>query len=351
MHGKLTLAIVIAALSLQSVFAEEFPAGKIVDKVVCSDDRDFSYVLYLPTSYQPARKEKYPVLFVMGPGGGNANELRRYIRGAEKNNWILAMSIESRNRYNLSDRALDAMVEDVFDRFPVNTRRCYSSGMSGGGREAFSLALRMKGRIIGIIPCGAGDSSSPYSGSALAYGLCGGRCFNRWDMAITFNNRFRSHKGHLRFFHGGHDWAGDSLLCDAISWMNGQYLKKKGSREELAEFSTMLLGEIEQKMDSDPYSAYENACVLADIQKAPDCAKAKKIVAKLKADPKVKAYVQALKDLDDFVDQHFNTNVMDYRNNPVNSRQESDAQRLQEKYKETPLASVFEDFGKACVSP
>lgn len=328
-----------------SLFAQQYKAGEMIEGIRCKDDRDFSYILYLPTSYDAARTDKYPVMFVMSPSGGKARSLTRYIEGAEKNNWILAMSTESKNNYNKSHDAIEAMVEDVFDLFHVNEKRCYSSGMSGGGREAFWLANEMKSEIIGIIPCGAGDSGNTYKNRALAYGLCGGSCFNRWDMTITFNERIKD-DGRLRFFPGGHTWAGEDLITDAMTWLNAKYLAKKGSKVEVDQFSEMLFSSIKDNYETDPVFAYENALVLSELKKGPQNAQIKKVLAKLQMDPTIKTYIQAQDDMEDFADEHFNTDVMDCYNNSCTSRQKKDAEKLLAKYKDTPQADVITHFGK-----
>lgn len=339
-----TACTVIFSLCI-SIHAQPFKCGEIINKVQCEDDRDYSYVLYLPSKYDENRADKYPVMFVMSPGGGNTKRLQRYLLGAEKNNWILAMSVESRNSFTKNEQAIEAMIEDVFDRFLVNKKRCYASGMSGGGRETFALANKMKSNIIGIIPCGAGDSGSKYQCRALAYGLCGGKCFNRWDMALTFYERIKD-DGRLRFFNGGHVWADEALLFDAMTWLNAKYLAKKGSKTEIDQFSEMLFGEIKKKYEDDPYFAYENATVLSELKKAPHAAQTKKILAKLKTDPRIKLYSEAVEDMDDFCDEHFSTDVMDCYNNRCTSTQKKDAQKLLAKYRTTPLAKTIEQFGE-----
>jgi len=139
-----------------SVFPEEYSAGQLVPRIQCDDD--YSYILRLPKNYDPVREEEWPVLFVMSPNGGKEKSLRPYIPGADLCGWILAMSVESKNGTTDSHEAITAMMGDVFDRFPVNEKRCYASGFSGGGREAFWMANKFRRNIIGIIPSGAGDS-------------------------------------------------------------------------------------------------------------------------------------------------------------------------------------------------
>ena len=104
---------------------------------------EWSYHVYLPTSYTTDRK--WPVLFIMSPVGGNAGTLDRYIQGAEMNNWILAVSVQSKNGSEVTEAPITAMVDDVCKRLPIDPKRIYSSGMSGGTRMAFWLSEEMKG--------------------------------------------------------------------------------------------------------------------------------------------------------------------------------------------------------------
>ena len=219
LRNVITGALLAATVAV--VRAGKYETGKLIPEVQCrhAQAQSYSYMLYLPSGDPPDREVKWPVLFVMGPEGGTEEGIRCYIKGAEKNRWIVAMSIQSKNGFAGSKNAIAAMAGDVFKRFAVDKERCYASGMSGGARLAFWLANEREQNIIGIIPCGAGDAGNRYSSRAFAYGLCGGYCFNRWDMAITFNRRI-STRGRLRFFEGGHVWADEDLLSDAIGLEN-----------------------------------------------------------------------------------------------------------------------------------
>ncbi|RKX47291.1 MAG: hypothetical protein DRP64_01485 [Verrucomicrobia bacterium] len=341
---SLITKILLAGLAV-GVCAREYETGKLTEEIQCRKAQSYSYMLYLPSGYTPGRETKWPVLFAMDPGGGTKDGIRRYIKGAEKNNWIVAMSIQSKNGFGRSKHAIAAMVGDVFKRFIVDKSRCYASGMSGGARMAFWLANERENNIIGIIPCGAGDAGNRYSTRALAYGLCGGYCFNRWDMAITFNERIRK-RGRLRFFPGGHVWADEDLIFDAITWLNGQYLAEKGTPEEVGDFSEMLFNEVLEKYEDDPYFAYEATTVLIGIPKSPRAADAKEIADKLEEDSKIKLYLQGLKAMDDFVEKHFDTEVGDCYRNRLTRRQKEDADLLLGRYGDTPLAPTIRDFGK-----
>jgi hypothetical protein len=342
---KVLMAAVFLAATVSGVCAMDYETGTLIEEIRCRQAQSYSYMLYLPSGYAPDRETKWPVVFVMGPEGGTEEGIRRYIKGAEKNNWIVAMSIQSKDGFKGSKNAVAAMAGDAFKRFAVDKERCYATGMSGGARLAFWLANERKQNIIGIIPCGAGDAGNRYSSRALAYGLCGGYCYSRWDMAVTFDEHIRDN-GLLRFFEGGHVWADEDLMFDAITWLNAKYLAKNGTPDELGQFSEMLYNEILEQYENDMYFAYESSKILSGMLKAPHADKARELVDYLEEDPKIKLYNQGLDEMADFVEKHFDTDANDCRNNRLTRRQKEDADELLEKYGETPLAPIIRDFGK-----
>ena len=193
-----------------------YPLGNTTEAISCGDE--FNYHLYLPKSLR--KGAKHPVLFVMSPGGGNKGDLERYKPGAERNRWILAISKESKNGFEGSQKAIDSMLKHVTSKLPIDKKRLYTTGFSGGARMAFATARNYRD-IAGVIPCGAGGGLG--TPKQVAYGLCGSNCFNRTDMsqsAIGFGNK----ECVLRFFPGQHDWAGAELCDDAITHLNGVFL-------------------------------------------------------------------------------------------------------------------------------
>lgn len=341
--------VILIGLSMLccTVQAEDFERGGKGTVVQCRDEPDYSYILRLPENYDSSREEKWPVLFLMSPAGGKKKNIQRYSSGADQCDWILALSVESKNANDgeVSHSAILAMVEDVFDRFPVNEKRCYASGMSGGGREAFWLANKLRKGIVGIIPCGAGDAGNSVNTKVLAYGLCGSTCFNRWDMTITFNQRIKK-RGVLRFFPGGHEWANPELVQQAMVWLNGRYLEEDGEDSEIKVFSSRLMAEIKGRLETNPPCAYETSVVLSEIRNAPDAKEAMKIRQELETRPAVKIYLDAMEDAAEFAEDHFNTAVMDYLHNRTTSRSEKDAKKLVKKYEGTPYEELMRSIGE-----
>ena len=351
--NKLLASFFLALFVSFSLSAAEAPEpGKKTSVITCKKQDKFSYIMYFPKSYDPARAHKWPIMFILSPSGGSPKTLDMYIEGADLNLFVLAVSIQSKNDYKESTAAGLAMIDDVLANCPaVDSLRCYVSGFSGGCRESFILSDQRKKNIIGILACGAGTVSDNYNSKAMIYGLCGTKCFNRWDMAITFNKRIKQN-GVLRFFPAGHAWGNKTLIAEGMDWLNGQYLVKKNGGpksavEEKTAFVKRIATDIEENLESKPEVAYERGQLLGKFFGA-EATQMNAAVAKLSSTPKIKAYLAAEKAVDQFVNRHFNTNVMDYINKPVTKEMTSEAKILQEKYKDTQLGELFVGFGEAC---
>jgi pimeloyl-ACP methyl ester carboxylesterase len=191
------------------------PLGASSEEISCGDD--YGYFLYLPKSLRAGAK--HPVLFLMGPGGGSKGTAKRYITGAERNRWIIATSKQSKNGFDGSKDAIDSMVKHVTSTLPIDEKRMYTTGFSGGSRMAFVTA-QAHGDIAGVLACGAGATWGARS---------------RWSMACaaaiasiarTWRTRSRDSKAGnacLRYFPAKHSWGGDELCDDGITHLNGVF--------------------------------------------------------------------------------------------------------------------------------
>lgn len=233
-----------------------YPLGNTTEAISCGDE--FHYFLYLPKSLR--KGGKHPVIFVMSPVGGAADDPERYRAGAERNRWIIAVSQESRNGYSDYRKAVDSMIRHVTDTLPIDQKRMYVSGFSGGSRVAFATAGTHR-EIAGVIACGAGGNLG--SAKQVAYGLSGTNCFNRAGMASSFKG-FKSKDCVLRYFPGQHDWADDELCDDAITHLNGVFLTANRTKypDDYADFVHQVSELIGECAASVPQRAYLWACFL-----------------------------------------------------------------------------------------
>jgi len=346
--------VLVSCLAIRLSAADAPVAGEKSAVITCKKQSKFSYVMYFPKSYDAARAHKWPVMFIFSPGGGSAKTLDLYVEGAERNQFLLAVSVQSKNGNSESTAACEAMMDDVLASYPVNPQRCYASGFSGGSRQSFEISGIRSKNIIGILACGAGCSFGPFNKKAAVYGLCGTKCFNRWDMTITFEKQIKKN-GVLRFFPAGHAWGDKVLIAEGMDWLNAQYLAAPGSgtmsaAAERKAFIARIAEEMQANLETRPVYAYERGMLLEKFTGL-EVAKIKGGVAKLAIDPKVKAHLAAAKDVDQFAKSHFNTSVMDYKNKPVTKPMKQDAARLHEKHKDTAFGELFVGFGQPCVKP
>jgi dienelactone hydrolase len=210
------------------VEGEDLPTGKIIESVTCRADTSFSYALYVPSSYDP--KKKWPALFAFDPGARGLVPVERFKDAAETYGYIVAGSNNSRNGpWAPSAKAIQAMWNDVVERFAIDERRIYATGFSGGARVACRLGYSLKGQIAGVIACGAGfpPEMAPARGMPFVFfGTAGIEDFNYAEMRQldrTLDALDVTHR--VEIFEGGHGWAPTELCTRALEWMEVQAMK------------------------------------------------------------------------------------------------------------------------------
>ncbi|BCX47683.1 poly(3-hydroxybutyrate)depolymerase [Haloferula helveola] len=273
------------------------PLGETTGEI--STGGEWSYFLYLPKSL--AKGEKHPVMFIMNPGGGGAGTTNRYIPGAERNRMILAVSKQSKNGFEKSQEAVDAMIEHVLDTLPIDGDRLYTSGFSGGSRMALATATK-NSDITGVLACGAGGSVG--NAKQVVYGLCGTNCFNRTDMAHGFKG-YRNRDGLLRYFPGKHAWAGDELIDDGITHLNGVFLLSNGKNypEATERYVQDVMALVRESKDTAPMRAFMWTSFLTEHGAEADGLE--ELHRELGADEVNETYVKGLQEIEAFAEKSF----------------------------------------------
>lgn len=275
-----------------------FPLGETSGELDCGGGAHCFF--YLPESLQ--KGSDHPVLFIMSPGGGSAGTVKRYIDGAERSRWILVVSKESKNGNDASGAAILAMIKFTKDKLPVDEKRMYVSGFSGGSRMAY-WASQQDEKIAGVIACGAGGDIG--SSKQVVYGLCGSNCFNRSDMANSFKDV--KHKGAiLRYFEGKHAWANDEMCDDAITHLNGVFLEKNKSKyPDDYSHHVQQVGELikEANADGDVKRAYMWADTLT--RRSMSNPEAARVLVALGHDDANIMFVKGLYDIREFAEKTF----------------------------------------------
>lgn len=200
----------------------DFKKGEIIPKVVCRDQPAQSYALYLPLEYTP--EKQWPVLFAFDPGARGVLPLQHFQAAAEKYQYIVIGSNNSRNGpWKPVFQAMIAIWNDVIARLSIDPNRIYAAGFSGGARAAVYFPKIINLSIRGIIGCGAGLPEGVKAEdvkSAYYLGIIGDGDFNYLEMKTLDQQFDASGTPHwMLVFAGSHDWPSSDFCQRALSWM------------------------------------------------------------------------------------------------------------------------------------
>jgi predicted esterase len=226
--NKPVFCLLLALFTGGTGLAQDLPRGQIIDDVRSIDDPAQHYSLYLPSHFTTDRM--WPVILAFDAGGRGRRGVERYQAGAERYGYIVAGSNNSRNGpWKPSLEAAKAMTADLTGRFPVDLKRIYTAGMSGGARVAMMLALhpeviagRIHPEIAGVFASSAGFPPGEFRESVgfPIFGTAGTEDFNYREMG-NLDRTLRS-PHYLMVFEGGHTWLPVEVATEAVEWMDLQ---------------------------------------------------------------------------------------------------------------------------------
>lgn len=243
--------------------AEEPPRGQLVERVAARRDPSQTYALYLPSNYTRARR--WPIVYCFDPLARGALPVKLFSEAAERFGWVVAGSNNSRNGpLKPSLDAAAAMIEDAEARLSLDRGRVYTTGFSGGARQAVLLDFLCRHCLAGVIAVGAGypPNFKPAAPVTFAlFGVAGVDDFNFAEMKALDAELSRLGATH-RFerFEGGHAWAPQEVVAAAVEWMELQAVKTgKRDRDEafVAGVWERRLAEARRlEADADAYAAF-----------------------------------------------------------------------------------------------
>ena len=221
-------ALLAAILGAPETPAAAMPRGEVVPKVVCEADAEQSYALYLPKAFSMDRT--WPVLYLHDPRRHGAQAVELFREAAERYGWILAGSnnTESDGPMAPNIKAMVAMWDDTHRTLPIDPRRVYATGFSGGARASCLLAQKT-GKVAGVIGCGAGfaEGNPPEKNLPFVYfGAVGDRDFNYLEMRALDATLAKLQATHrLAVFDGPHRWPPADVCLRAVEWMEREAMR------------------------------------------------------------------------------------------------------------------------------
>ena len=210
-----------------------------------------SYYYCIPSSVKPGRK--VPLLIYMGAGGGTADTVKGMIEGAEICGWIVACSVESNNDLKDEEQQTHVKhaVDDLLKTQPIDAKRLYFTGNSGGARVAFTAAKTYDGAGVLAIIAGAGDGE--ISRSKNYFIISGATDYNRYDTAISFSEgrKVSAYRLHAEGHSNGPDW----LMTEGMVWLQSAWNVKNPQTPERGEYEAAAIKWIETTKGSAPHRA------------------------------------------------------------------------------------------------
>ena len=229
-------------LSILPVLTTSQTPGQLALHVPCAGDTTEQYAIYLPEAY--TETEQWPVLFVFDPAARAEHAARIFQGPAEDLGYIVIVSHSSRNGpWEPILKAADAIFEEAFAGYSIDTNRIYTTGFSGGSRAAMLLALGDT-RIDGVIGCGAGMPISIELPKPLAeYEFVYVGCVGTQDMNY---HEHIEHRGvlddagitnTLLIFRGPHQWPPEDILREAMLYQDMVATKRGVTTKSLPEMA------------------------------------------------------------------------------------------------------------------
>lgn len=322
--------------------------GKVVGPI--DTGAQASYFVYVPKSLKKERLA--PLLFYTHSGGGSAKLIEGLKSGAETCGWVVAISVESRNQAPTANnaRVSKAAVEHIIGTLPVDGKRVYFTGNSGGGAMAMINAAKMSAAgampNVAYMPQGTNPKGGHY------YVLGGGKDYNRYSSAWIAKKHGKD--GVHRMHPGGHGICPDWQRVDGMIWLNARYLEdhRRSHAEESLDFEAAVIAWIREMPGNEAHRAYSNARVLKDDYKISGANEVvlDALISELAANELNVRYHEGLLDLDELSEDKMGpigeTSGSKKKHTAPDVKRA--AERLQEKYEGVP---VIEDTLKALASP
>jgi len=222
---------IIIIFSYSSLVSQvrDFPNGEIVDSIAVSKAFNETFALYLPSNYKPNTLS--PIVFIFDPAARSKIGIQPFIKAAEKYNYILICSNNTKNGpYDQNFEIASRLFDKIFAEFSINPKRIYTAGFSGGARLASSIAV-LNEHIQGVFACGAGVASSQilfHNDIQFSYAaIVGDQDMNLLEMykMKDYLTKFKV-SNELFVYDMDHKWPSQEQILEAFDWMQLEAYKK-----------------------------------------------------------------------------------------------------------------------------
>ena len=178
------------------------------------------YRLHLPADYHDGQDKSYPVMFIAAPGGNAKMGPMRDI--LERDRWIVAMMVESRNGSNIWVANFAAAYNDLMQRARVQKTMLFCTGMSGAAKVC-SVYPQIRPGFRGMIlqaagPWGHKTFRQPANAKLIVYGTFGTHDPNFYHARSIRVSLPDGVRRMVEIWQGGHSWAPAEVFSRALDW-------------------------------------------------------------------------------------------------------------------------------------
>ncbi|MEO8277528.1 MAG: hypothetical protein ABI639_15040 [Thermoanaerobaculia bacterium] len=197
------------------------PAGTLTSEIPTLSDPTETWELYLPKGYTATRR--WPVLLLFDPRSRGRLAAELFRSAADEFGWILASSDNtmSDGPSEPNGRALKAMIPDVMKRLPVDERRIYAGGFSGGAVLAWTVGL--KGTFLAGVISISGRPAPEHLALTPKFALFAAAGTEDFNFQATRElDRIAIQAGaphRLETFPGPHSWCPPEMARNAVRWL------------------------------------------------------------------------------------------------------------------------------------
>jgi dienelactone hydrolase len=195
--------------------------GVLHQGIPTAPDPTQRFTLYLPTAFDPARR--WPLLLIFDPRARGQLAAELFVPAAERWGWIIASSENTRSDgdFEINRRAVNAMFPDLVARLPVDERRIYATGFSGGAIVSWILG-QTTGQLAGVIAVGGRpveghDRLAPRFAVWIEAGRADFNYLPSLQLEALAAKGDRPHR--FEVFEGRHEWLPPQDAVRAVTWL------------------------------------------------------------------------------------------------------------------------------------
>jgi predicted peptidase len=126
------------------------------------------FQLYLPRGYDQPAAPKWPLIVFLHGSGERGDDIERVkLHGPPKvvqgkpDFPFIVVSPQAKAGQRWDTARLNALLDDLLERLPIDPQRIYLTGLSLGGHGTWKWAAELPGRFAAIAPvCGVGEVAS-----------------------------------------------------------------------------------------------------------------------------------------------------------------------------------------------